>query len=54
MGQWIPPYYGKSSFYEKKKEKAIRAVEKFKNKIEEQNKIIAECDAKIAEARADK
>jgi prefoldin subunit 5 len=54
MGQWIPPYYGKSSFYEKKKEKALRTIEKFQNKIVELKKVVDECDAKIAEAHEGK
>lgn len=41
MGWQAPPYYGKSKFYEKKKEKALK-------KIAELQKIVEECDKEIA------
>lgn len=42
MGWQYPPFYGnkKSSFYEKKKEKALK-------KIAKQQAIVAECDKHI-------
>lgn len=43
MGQWCPPFYGKSKFYAKKKQKAIKKIDKLNN-------VIAECDREIAKA----
>ena len=42
MGIELPPVYGKSKFYAKKKAKAL-------NKIEKLNNVIAECDKYLAE-----
>ena len=47
MGWTAPPLYGKSKFYEKKKEKAL-------NKIEKLKEIIAICDLEIKKANANK
>lgn len=41
MGWQAPPYYGKSKYYEKKREKALK-------KIAELQKIVEECDKEIA------
>ena len=41
MGWQAPPYYGKSKFYEKKKEKAMKKIAKY-------TKIVEECDKEIA------
>ena len=41
MGVMCPPYYGKSKFYHKKKEKALK-------KIAELQKIVEECDKEIS------
>jgi hypothetical protein len=43
MGQWVPPFYGKSKFYAKKKERASKKIAKL-------NTVIAECDRAIVEA----
>ena len=43
MGQWVPPLYGKSKFYAKKKQRAANKIEKLKT-------VIAECDREIAKA----
>ena len=42
MGLGFPPLYGKSKFYAKKKEKALK-------KIEELKLVIAECDKHLNE-----
>lgn len=42
MGEMAPPLYGKSKFYERKKSKALKKIEKLNN-------IIAECNKHIAE-----
>lgn len=38
---WAKPYYGKSKFYEKKREKALK-------KIAELQKVVEECDKEIS------
>lgn len=43
MGQGCPPFYGKSTFYEKKKQRALAKIEKLRE-------VIAECDKAIAQA----
>lgn len=40
MGQELPPFYGKSKFYLKKKQKALAKIEKLK-------KVIDECDKNL-------
>lgn len=48
MGRWAPPYYSISKFYQNKKAKALK-------KIEDLQKVVKECDDKIAElAKQDK
>ena len=41
FGDICPPYYGKSKYYENKKEKALK-------KIAELQKIVEECDKEIS------
>lgn len=41
MGWMAPPYYGKSKYYEKKREKALK-------KIAELQKVVEECEKEIA------
>ena len=41
MGQICPPYYGKSKFYHKKKEKALKKIAKLQL-------IVEQCDKEIA------
>ena len=41
FGEACPPWYGKSKFYEKKKAKALKKIEKLNN-------VIAECDKELA------
>ena len=48
MGVAFPPYYGKSTFYEKKKAKALKAIEKHQAKIKVLRETIVACDAEIA------
>lgn len=40
MGQAFPPFYGKSKFYEKKREKALKKIAKL-------NEIVRVCDEKL-------
>lgn len=47
MGLALPPVYGKSKFYEKKKAKALKIIEK-------QKSIIAECDKHIPKVEDEK
>ena len=42
MGNWAPPYYGKSKFYANKKARALK-------KIATLEAIVAECDKHIAD-----
>lgn len=44
MGRALPPYYGKSKFYEEKKAKALK-------KIEELKETIKLCDEEIEKAK---
>jgi hypothetical protein len=44
MGQWCPPLYGKSSFYAKKRTRALAKIAKLQA-------VVAECDKAIAEAQ---
>ena len=44
MGKAAPPLYGKSKFYEKKKVKALKSIEKYK-------KIIDECDKELSKMK---
>ena len=46
MGIMAPPLYGKSKFYQKKKDKAIKKVAKYEAIINECNKMIALENAK--------
>ena len=41
MGQWFPPFYGKSKFYYKKKQKALAKIAKLQI-------VVAECEKAIA------
>ena len=41
MGDWAPPYYGKSKFYQIKKAKALKKIAKL-------TKVVEECDKEIA------
>lgn len=47
MGQWCPPYYGKSTFYQDKKAEALKEIEKLENKLAELREVVAECDAEL-------
>lgn len=44
MGVMCPPLYGKSKFYEKKKEKALAKIAKLEL-------VVAECDKHIADEK---
>ncbi len=46
MGQICPPLYGKSKFYQKKKEKALKKIAKLQAVIEECDKEIAKNEVK--------
>lgn len=48
MGVKCPPYYGKSKFYQHKKENASKKIAKYENKINEQKEIIIVCEKEIA------
>lgn len=48
MGKWMPPYYGNSNFYFKKKAKALKAIEKHQAKIKELREVVAVCDCELA------
>lgn len=41
FGEALPPLYGKSKFYEKKKARALKKIEKLNN-------VVAECDKELA------
>lgn len=42
MGHELPPFYGKSKFYEKKKARALKKIAKLQN-------VVKVCDEKIKE-----
>lgn len=45
MGEALPPYYGESKFYEKKRAETLK-------KISELEEVVKVCDEKIAECQA--
>lgn len=44
MGHALPPYYGKSKFYEKKKAKALKKIAKLQE-------VVKVCDEKLKEEK---
>lgn len=46
MGQMAPPYYGKSRFWAKKREKALKKIAKLKAVVEECEKELANYEKK--------
>lgn len=44
MGQALPPFYGNSKFYEKKREKALKKIAKL-------NEVVRVCDEKLSEEK---
>lgn len=48
MGIELPPFYGKSKFYQHKKSKALSKIAKLQEKIAKQHAIVKECDKNLA------
>ena len=44
MGIELPPFYGKSKFYQNKKSKALSKIAKLQEKLAQQHAIVKECD----------
>lgn len=51
MGQWFPPLYGKSKFYAKKREKALKKIAKLQVVVAECNRAIENSMDKTCSAR---
>lgn len=49
FGQDCPPFFGKSKFYEKKKAKSLKKIEKHQAIISIHEAIVAECDKHLNE-----
>lgn len=50
MGNKCPPFYGKSDFWSKKRDKAVEKILKYEAKIKHLRQVIKECDSEISKA----